>query len=494
MMRSLRARLLAGMVAGMVGLLILFGVVVYAAVHRSLVDGFNASLAVTAKAVAGQIEQKGQKLKFEYDDLKMPEFERKDNPEYFEIWQDDGKVLARSPSLGTADLPRLSGSVAAPGFQALTLPNGRPGRAAGLESTPRMEDQDEDAGESRGDRASGLPAKAQRVLVVTARESGELESQLLRLRWILLGGSGGAILLSLLVAAAVVRRGLRPMNSLAAQIADIRADHLQARVARQGMPAEMTGVVRRLNDLLERLQAAFERERSFTADVAHELRTPLAGLRSTLEVAMSRDRSAGEYQEALGDCLAVGKRMQSMVDNLLMLARLDAGQVKLNPQPVRLAELVDSCWRYFSDKASARRIVFENALPPNLTCTADREMLSLVVSNVLANAAEYANDGGRIRVSPSGSDRPELTFSNTGWRIGQEEVAHVFDRFWRADPSRGGQGVHCGLGLALVQRAMNAMGGRATASVQGDVFSVAVTFSGSGRVCAEGQSATNEPR
>lgn len=470
MMRSIRWRLLAGTIAGMVGLLVLFGVVVHAAASRALVKGFNAALAATARALAGHVEQERDGVKLDREDLLMPEFERSERPDYFQLWFDSGEVLARSPSLGMADLPRVGGSVEAPGFRAVTLPNGRPGRAAGFVFLPKVENQDGDEGDRKGAKPTGQPkrrtARPQGVMLVVARESSELESQLRFLRWLLIGSSAGAVVLALVTAWVVVGRGLRPLNTLAAEIAEIRAARLDARVGTGSMPAELVPVVERLNDLLARLEAAFERERSFTADVAHELRTPLAGLRAILEVNLSRSRGASEYKDALAECLAVGKRMQAMVENLLILARLDAGQVKLRPAAVRLRELVESSWRVHADKAAARGIIFENAIPPDLTGAADPELLATVIANLLANAAEYTDDGGRISVAGQAAPA-RVVIANTGCRLPPDAAPHLFDRFWRGDPARAGTGAHCGLGLALVHRAMTAMGGAATARVDG---------------------------
>jgi signal transduction histidine kinase len=141
------------------------------------------------------------------------------------------------------------------------------------------------------------------------------------------------------------------------------------------------------------------------------------------------------------------------------------------------AGLVNDCWRLHAEDAAARGIVFENALPADLECSADRGILSLVIGNLLDNAAAYTNDGGTIRAEVAGERPVEIVFSNTGCRLGPDQVARVFDRFWRGDPSRAGTGAHCGLGLALVQRAMRAIGGTATASIREEgVFAVRLSF------------------
>ena len=211
--------------------------------------------------------------------------------------------------------------------------------------------------------------------------------------------------------------------------------------------------------------------------MAHELRTPLAGLRSTIEVALSRPRPAAEQTQSLRECLEIVRQTQAMTDNLLALARIEGGQVSPRPQAVALAETVDAFWRPHARVAQARAITFANSLPAGLEGSVDRDLLAMALTNILANAAEYTSDGGRIEVS--GQSKPgavELVFSNTGCTLTAEQAAHVFDRFWRGDASRTGTGVHCGLGLALVERAVQALGGTVTAAAEDGRFVIRLTI------------------
>jgi signal transduction histidine kinase len=262
----------------------------------------------------------------------------------------------------------------------------------------------------------------------------------------------------LIIGAYVVRRGLYPLTTIATEITAISEDNLATRITAQRVPTEIAPIKSRLNELLSRLQTSFDRERQFNADVAHELRTPLAGIRSTIEVALTRSRDATEYQAALSDCLQIAKDMESVVNNLLILARLEAQQISFKTEPVRLSELLDSCWRCFSKKANERKIVFENKVPAELICHSDSEHLSMVFSNLLDNAAEYGDQGGQIRTAAQRiGDSVEIAVSNTGCQLTVEEVTKVTDFFWRADSSRSDAGIHCGLGLALVQRIVKAL-------------------------------------
>lgn len=130
-------------------------------------------------------------------------------------------------------------------------------------------------------------------------------------------------------------------------------------------------------------------------------------------------------------------------------------------------------WRPLVDQAKSRGIAFDARLPMNLRCRADRDVAQMIVVALLSNAAEHTNDGGRIEISGRNSAGfIELTVANTGCSLGEEDAQHVFDRFWRGDRPRTHTGIHCGLGLALVQRSATALGGSVSARIADEMFTV----------------------
>ncbi len=464
-MTSLRMRLLVGTVGGMLLLLAALSLIVYGTIRRALFEQFDAGLESTAQLIAAVIEQDIGEVELGLEVQQMPEFRDVTHEAYFQLWGPVEVVLGKSPTLRTEDLWRIGDNAMSPAFADLHGHGGRPLRAIGLRFVARL----------AGNDGKPLPKMSPTTMRLTvARDATELHAQLRLLRWLLLTATAGVTALSLFIAAVVVRHGLAPLNMIAAQIEAIRADDLAARIDAEPTPSEIAPLKDRLNDLLSRLQASFQREQRFTADVAHELRTPLAGLRSTMEVALLRSRESQEYQAVLADCLGIVQNMQTMVSNLLMLARLDAHQITFHQDRILLPDFVDACWRPFAEQARQRQITFESAMGDDLTCFCDPDNLSMVVSNLLANASEYTNTGGRIRATAHAADgHIELTIANTGCSLTQAQIAQVFDCFWRGDSSRRDGGIHCGLGLALVQRLMTALGGSATAELQpGGVFAV----------------------
>jgi two-component system heavy metal sensor histidine kinase CusS len=476
---SLRTRLLTGIIVGMILLLTVFSLLIYGVIRSALVKQFDTSLASVTHMLAASVELDNDKIELEFEVQQMSgsrlagssEFQNSEHPTHYQFWGPNDVVVAKSPLLGTDDLLRIEGSLNELVLGISQDKNGQPQRTAGLKFMPRIADSD--------DKNYQPPTNVQAITLVVARDVGDLHGQLRFLRWLLLIASAAVIALSFLIAAIIVRQGLNPLHSIAAGIAAISEDDLATRIGTTSAPAEILPIKNRLNDLLSRLEDAFKRERRFTADVAHELRTPLAGIRSIIEVTLTRARDTDEYQSVLSECVVIVENMQTMVNNLLMIARLDARQVTFRHEHIYLVRLVNSCWRPFSEKAKEREIAFENQAPNDVTVDSDRENLSMVLSNLLNNAVEYANDAGQIWVTANYTDDSvEITVANTGCQLTNEQAAQVFDCFWRGDSSRKDAGVHCGLGLALVQRIIRALGGFTTAEVTPDgIFTIRLVLS-----------------
>jgi signal transduction histidine kinase len=474
MMRSLRIRLLSGIIGGMILLLIAFSLLIYFVIRSALVNQFDTALASVAHVLAASVEKKPNRINLEIDIQQMPEFNNPHHPMNYQVWKLNGEVISRSPLLGASDLPCFHGSLDKPVYKVFAGPKNHPYRAVGTMFLPRIETDKPNAAEQTAE---------QPLILVVTRDAHELYEQLDLLKWLLFVALCVNAGLALIIGAYIVRSSLRPLNTIAAEIAAIRIESLTTRIGARDVPLEVAPIKDRLNELLSRLQASFDRERQFNADVAHELRTPLAGIRSTIEVALRRNRDATEYQEALCDCLGIAKNMESVVNNLLMLARLEAQQISFKTEPVQLHKLTDSCWRCFSKKADERRVIFDNQIPAELICQTDSEHLSMVLANLLDNAVEYANHGGHIQTTARRiDDSVEITVSNTGCKLTAEQITKVSDCFWRGDSSRSDAGIHCGLGLALVHRIVKALGGTFSAQLeQGNIFTTKVTLPANGQ-------------
>lgn len=312
------------------------------------------------------------------------------------------------------------------------------------------------------------------------RGTFETDQALGRLRLLLVCGCAGAIFASVAVLSWLVRRGLKPLGYAAAEIAAIGETSLSSRLNPGDAPGELAPIITRLNDLLARLESAFAREKAITADVAHELRTPLAGLRSTLEVSISKERAAIRYQEAMAKSLAICRQMQQMVENLLELARADAGQLEVASEAADLVALLKDCWMPFAHRAAERRLEVAWELPESCPVTTDRTKVRLILNNIFDNAVTYADAGGQVTIAlHPDNGRVNVSISNTGSRVAEVDVGRVFDRFWRGDAARTakGNGRRYGLGLPLCQKLVTLLGGSINAlTTSGGTFAVFVAL------------------
>ncbi|HEY7087755.1 MAG TPA: histidine kinase dimerization/phospho-acceptor domain-containing protein, partial [Tepidisphaeraceae bacterium] len=375
-MGSLRSKLVLGTAAATVAIFLLAAVAIYAAARGSLLSEFDAASVAKANAIASAVELKDQHVIIELEPGRFPAFEGGEHPEYFTVWSDQSRELLRSASLQQGQLLQPTRQDA----EMVTLPDGRSGRQVSISFKPHV---DEDSQPS---------AKVPGLRLAIARGTAELDHTLASLRWVLTIVCGIGTLLLLALTAWIIGIALRPVDRLAQRIGGIGETNLAERLAPADVPQELAPVVQRLNDLLARLQSAFERERAFTADAAHELRTPLAGLAAALEVCASRPRETQAYEQTVHDCLKVVRNMHGMIENLLMLARADAGQIRQERSDVDLPKLLRETWNSFSAAADARRVRLEWNLNGSPTIRSDRQKLAQILSNLFDNATRYVDD------------------------------------------------------------------------------------------------------
>jgi signal transduction histidine kinase len=463
-MRSLHRKLVCGTAVAMAVVLFTLAGVLYMSVRASLMAEFDHGLLSQAEALASAAEVHQGAVKVEESE-EPPEFRGGSNPQYFELWQ-RGRVTSRSLSLGARDLPALSVGTNDFIFQNIQLPDGRAGRQVAIVFLPQNEETEQG------------PAPTIKATLVVASDTGLLQLAMSRLRWLLAGACGSAVIVSIGALTLIIRRALAPVGEIAAQIDGVGRHDLSDRLDAGNVPGELLPVVNRLNEMLSRLQKSFERERGFSADVAHELRTPLAGLETALEVASSRPRSTDEYQRVLARCLQTTRQMHAMVESLLMLARGESGSLAIRASDFSLCELVDECWQVFDDRALESRLRVTRSCGLTNSIRTDREKLRLVLHNLLDNAVSYADEGGSIRLDVLQNNRQvRVIVANSGSRLSPDSASQAFERFWRGDTARAETGSHTGLGLPITRQLLELMGGTVTVdSTVGGDFVACVEF------------------
>lgn len=448
-MTSIRRELRQRLCASALVLLLAAACLLYFGVRWLLVDQFDDGLRAKLGTFTTLIEQDGDLVELDFIDLAMPEFSADDQPEYVQMWladRDDDYVLYRSPSLAEMHLPRLSGTESAPSFRSLVLPDGRKGRAIGAQFTIREYSPGE----------VGRPPA--RVALVLAKGTAGLEAAL---RTLLAGMAGLAVLFlaaGYLLVGGALRRGLRPLDRFALHVGSVE-DPARARPFDvQGIAAELVPLVEGHNQMLARLHRVFERERRTAANIAHELRTPVAELVALTEFAHHEGAGAEENTRVLGELRELGRQMSGRIATLLELARMETGRAPLEIETLDLLELLRDCWAPLAGAASTKRqdLVLPVGIGPMVR--ADRVALSILLANLLRNAVDHAPEGDRFRCSLDVQEADcWLLLANQADGLAPDEVELLGEPFWRASAARDDRS-HAGLGLTLVRRLADLQG------------------------------------
>src|SRR5437667_892771 len=269
----------------------------------------------------------------------------------------------------------------------------------------------------------------------------------------------GSVLASAFIATIATKRGLRPLQEMTQSLARIGPTHLKEQVTTGVWPRELKPLAIAFDDMLKRLDDSFTRLSQFSADLAHELRTPIANMIGETQVALARNRTADEYRETIESTVGECERLSRIVDNLLFVARVDAAR-----EPIAR--------KRFDARAAAEKITaFYHALADDrhiaICCSgegqiyADPDLFERAVGNLLDNALRFTPENGSIQIALSEHDGDfRVAVSDIGCGIASEHLPRVFDRFYRAESSRGSDGA--GLGLALVKSIVELHGGSAT--------------------------------
>lgn len=448
-----------------IGIGLLFAVLslsIYLMVRQSLYEELDESIRETASILANQIEYEHGKIIFEWQEGIGTNSEISDQS-LFQYWDENAGTSTRSPALGANDLPHFTGPDGAPDIETITVP-GRieRARAIGLTVYPYVIPEEEAAMELRGETFD--PRTRPHTLVV-ARDLSPIFRTLGYLAVILSIGTFVTFALGFLVIDRAVRASLSPITELTAQVRNRSENQLDAAIIIPGgVPAELTPLAESFDQLLGRVAAIRSRERDFIRHASHELRTPIASLSATTELALSRPRENPEYVRHLESCAKTAAELGGLVKRLSALARI--GQATTAQAIVRtsIAETLDTSLKPFSTKLDAANIRTEFISQPDLPpALADPVLLALIFNNLLDNAASYAPPGSTLAIATQAvADRIEISFTNPSEDL-PEHLDRLFEPLFRRDESRSETGdSHLGIGLTLSQTAAQAMHGTLT--------------------------------
>lgn len=258
------------------------------------------------------------------------------------------------------------------------------------------------------------------------------------------------------LAVTVTKRGLRPLATMTRSLKRVGPDRLDERVPPHEWPRELQPVAIAFDDMLDRLESSFTRLSQFSADLAHELRTPIANIRGEAEVALTRPRTPNEYQAVIESSVAECERLSGIIDNLLFLARAEAAEGQVHRQSFDARAAAEKIVSYYEAIAEDHQV--QIGCEGSATISADPLLVNRVLSNLVENALHHMPDGGAIAlVIAARAAGTEIVVRDNGSGIAAEHLPRVFDRFYRADPSRSAEG--SGLGLALVKSIVELHGG-----------------------------------
>jgi two-component system, OmpR family, sensor kinase len=449
-MRSLRFRLAARVAGGMTAAMLIISLAGSIGARHFLDEELNASLLNVASIQAAALtDAPGGEMRFlEWDLTPAEAAQVRELNRYAQVWSAAGESLLRTQYL-TADLPLDSAAL-------------REAAAGQLVS--------------REQRFQGLPIRsmyyplerlgalhARHVLQVAAPLTGR-NRMLRRLAW-LLGG------ITILVTASSFAGGwwlggrmVRPVDEVIDQAESLGASDLDRRITAQADTREYRRLVEVLNLMLARLDHAFEAQRRFTADASHELRSPLTALRGEIELALRRKRDTGEYERVLASNLQEVNRLTQLADDLLTLARSDAGVMEPRLRVSDLAERAEIVSERLQRRAEAADVQVRLAAARPVHAVVDPALVDQLLWNLLDNAIKFTPAGGSVEIGVTARDsQVEIVVEDTGPGIREEDRERIFDRFFRADTARthSVDSPGTGLGLAIVRAIARAHGGEA---------------------------------
>lgn len=443
-MKSIRNRIVIWLVPGFLLLWLLGGVTVYMMFRASELRRIDGNLEEAARSVrllmvaeVADDEPKGRGPR--RNRVRMPEFDDPESGYYYQIHASDGTIIEKSPSLGARELH---------------LPNVENGEA----STLKISDGEEvralvfqmDGSSRFGRRGRGDISEQEARVAISLTESNRSLNQIIS--GMAITGVAGAVLATLLIGLAL-GDGLRPLLSLGRELEKITPQSISRRFKLRRIPKEIEPVVVHVNALLERLEEGFHRERRFSADLAHELRTPLAETRGLVELGLRFPDEISISQQQ--DMLDAGMRMERMVESMLLLAKCEGAKQTDDEEEVCIATLLDECWKSRVPVEKRKRLTLQSDIPAGACLRGNRNLWYHLIGNLLSNAGAHSPEGSFVYVTVAAGSLLEI--SNPAPQLRADDLERMFDRLWRADQSRSGDD-HCGLGLSIASACADALG------------------------------------
>ena len=486
---SIRARLLVAFCFGALLVIILAVNFTYSLVKKVLYSELDHFLRDKLSYQQIAAAQNGDRIVFRLSEPLLNTLQDPEGEDFFQFRYTDGREIFRSsslpegvdlPSVGLIDIDSSQGhdamisgdafnDAADDGESSLRVSSASlvPIRCMGTVFEPVSIDQENESLE---------PIK---VHLVVAHNCIEIENVLSNLRSRLLQVGISVSFAVLLITALIVKIAVKPVGLVSKRLNELKIGDGDDLIDLKAVPLELVPIIDRLNDLLTRVAKTIDQERHFTSNAAHELRNPLAALRSQVEVALSSNETSDEEYETLYKIFGLQQHMERIVSSLLLLARLDSGSQTVNLEEFPLANLIRKSWKQFFDKASEKKLKTKwEMVESDVSIESDPVLIGILLSNVFENAVNYTPSDGHLIISSSVTeDSVAITIRNTNPGIKGDEVYNLMRRFGRRDPNFTSNLGHSGIGFSICRRiAYDHLGGQINVDVTYDWFTVTIKF------------------
>ncbi|MFT5189911.1 MAG: signal transduction histidine kinase [Verrucomicrobiales bacterium] len=431
---SLRRQLALALAGCLTLLCLTANVAFYQYVRKLSIEEFDTALQKDLETIAAMtsVHDGGQRLELQIHNHDHPEYKDHEEAKYYHISHEDGRCHLRSRSLDAASLPKLSKVHRELVMQDITLPDGRRGRVASTLSHLHES--------NAGDKHL--------IHFALAISRDSLDRILAMQRWCAI--ALGAILIgtSIAIALLLTKRSFKKVDDFSTHLRAIDFDSLGNRLPDEGLPIELAPLARRFNDALARLDQGAQREIRFNANVAHELRTPVAELRAITEVGLQecQDGALENPTSYFEDASELATRMERLVDTISSLTRTVLDREQVVTERTDLVEIIARAWEPHAKRAEKRKLTASFQLPDTLLIQSDPSLVSAIATNLIINAVSHTPEGGTISISLEGSC---LTIANTNDTLKPADLDHLIEPFWQKDASRT-DSTHFGIGMALV--------------------------------------------
>ncbi|MBP1394095.1 Cu(+)/Ag(+) sensor histidine kinase, partial [Providencia rettgeri] len=280
-------------------------------------------------------------------------------------------------------------------------------------------------------------------------------------------------LFTILVVYFLVIKGLKPLKDVSDEIKNVTSENLSVRLDPDSVPNELKQLTKSFNQMLVKIEDVFVRQTNFSADIAHEMRTPITNLMTETQISLSKNRSKEELVEVLYSNLEEYNRLSRMISDMLFLAQADDNRLIPEKKVINIKTEIELIFDYFEYLAEENEIKLK-LIGDTDPIMADKDMLRRAITNLISNAIRYTPKGDSVSINISNvKNGIELIISNPGMKIPEEHLAKLFDRFYRVDKSRQRKNEGSGIGLAIVKSIILAHKGRIT--VTSDDFSTRFT-------------------